>query len=68
LEKALKQLRQPTKDIRLWVDAICIYQQDEVEKVHQVSIMRDIYSGAEDVLIWLGPSSLHKDTRLAFCL
>ncbi|KAF9698899.1 hypothetical protein EKO04_003195 [Ascochyta lentis] len=37
----------------LWVDAICIHQQDVAERNHQVSLMKDIYSGATRVLVWL---------------
>lgn len=40
--------------MRLWADAICINQQDVVEKGFQVPLMREIYSGAEQVLSWLG--------------
>jgi hypothetical protein len=39
---------------RIWVDAICINQQDLRERSQQVSIMRDIYRRATDVVIWLG--------------
>jgi hypothetical protein len=40
----------------LWVDAICINQQDNVEKSTQMQLMKDIYSQADLVLAWLGPS------------
>jgi hypothetical protein len=40
----------------LWVDAVCINQGDPREKGHQVKQMGNIYKGAEEVLIWLGPS------------
>lgn len=38
----------------LWVDQICIDQQDVDERNHQVQLMADIYSNAVEVLIWLG--------------
>ena len=38
----------------LWVDAICINQNDELEKSSQVSAMGAIYEMAQRVLIWLG--------------
>jgi hypothetical protein len=41
----------------LWADAICINQQDNREKGHQVKQMAQIYKNAEEVLIWLGPSN-----------
>ncbi|OTB14402.1 hypothetical protein K445DRAFT_47438, partial [Daldinia sp. EC12] len=37
----------------IWIDAICINQADSGEKVHQVRLMRDIYSKAKKVTIWL---------------
>lgn len=38
----------------IWIDAICINQQDVDERNSQVAIMRDIYAQAERVHIWLG--------------
>jgi hypothetical protein len=40
---------------RLWVDALCINQQDISERDSQVSMMGEIYSRACNVLVWLGP-------------
>lgn len=37
-----------------WVDAICINQTDEGEKISQISLMNTIYRQADKVLIWLG--------------
>ncbi|KAF2006487.1 HET-domain-containing protein, partial [Amniculicola lignicola CBS 123094] len=48
----------------LWVDAICINQSDIPERNDQVLRMRDIYSNAERVLVWLGPED--EDTELVF--
>ena len=39
----------------LWIDAICINQQDLKEKGHQVRNMGRIYKQASSVLIFLGP-------------
>ena len=41
--------------IRLWIDAICINQDDLYERSQQVQMMRQIYSGAEEVVAWVGP-------------
>jgi hypothetical protein len=56
LHEALKQLRRASKDkhLYIWVDAICINQNDEVEKQEQVMKMAQIYRGAKNVCIWLG--------------
>ncbi|KFA46967.1 hypothetical protein S40293_10036 [Stachybotrys chartarum IBT 40293] len=39
-----------------WADAVCINQDDVVEKSTQVSMMDLIYSKASFVVAWLGPS------------
>ncbi|KAH9211990.1 heterokaryon incompatibility, partial [Leptodontidium sp. 2 PMI_412] len=50
LRDALKRVRNvmsaETKDLQLWVDAICINQEDTTEKSWQVSMMSRIYSSA----------------------
>lgn len=37
--------------IPLWVDAMCINQSDEVEKMGQIQLMTNIYRNAERVLV-----------------
>ena len=44
-----------------WIDAICIDQDNVHERNHQVRQMSSIYSGAKDVLIWLGEDALVND-------
>jgi hypothetical protein len=51
---------------RLWVDSACINQEDLEERSHQVSLMRDIYMGAESVIAWLGLAQSSEE--LAFLL
>jgi hypothetical protein len=41
----------------LWVDYLCINQNDLLERASQVSLMKDVYSKADMVLIWLGESN-----------
>lgn len=41
---------------RIWIDAMCINQQDDVEKGQQVRIIYHIHSNASVVLAWLGLS------------
>ncbi|KAH7371424.1 heterokaryon incompatibility protein-domain-containing protein [Pyrenochaeta sp. MPI-SDFR-AT-0127] len=41
----------------LWVDALCINQNDVIERGHQVAQMRQIYHQAHQVLCWLGPAT-----------
>ncbi|KAH8589512.1 heterokaryon incompatibility protein-domain-containing protein [Bisporella sp. PMI_857] len=38
----------------LWIDAICINQDDDIDKSQQVRLMKEIYSSASRVIIWLG--------------
>ena len=43
-----------TPSLWLWVDALCINQNDVQERGHQVRLMKRIYETAEMVLVWLG--------------
>ncbi|KAI1099210.1 HET-domain-containing protein [Jackrogersella minutella] len=53
-----------TGHLSLWVDSICINQQIPHERSHQVSIMREIYSKASRVLVYLGPAADHSDDAM----
>jgi len=58
LEAALRQLRHSRKGKTYWVDALCIDQEDgSAEKQMQIEQMGEIYSNAENVIVWLGPAS-----------
>ncbi|KAM0806950.1 putative Heterokaryon incompatibility domain-containing protein [Seiridium cardinale] len=54
LEAALRHLRSDQKPRTLWVDAICINQQDDREKSAQVPMMGKIFQQATSVLAWFG--------------
>ena len=45
-----------------WIDAICIDQNDEAEKSHQISHMKKIYTNATHVVVWLGDAT--SDSKL----
>lgn len=60
---ALKHFRQ-IKDFKMWIDAICINQNDPIEKSYQVFIMEDIYRNSMETAAWLGEEQA--DTSLAF--
>lgn len=51
---ALNYLRKKLSRFTIWVDAICINQDNELEKIMQISYMGDIYSKAVTVYAWLG--------------
>ena len=55
LYEALFALRPSLSPFLLWVDYICINQEDEAEKAWQVCMMCDIYAQADRVLAWMGP-------------
>lgn len=38
----------------IWIDAICIDQQNDDERSRQVALMGEIYSNASKVVVWLG--------------
>ncbi|WAO95574.1 HET domain-containing protein [Fusarium falciforme] len=66
LYDALIQLRRTQRirqGFRLWIDAICINQDDLAERGQQVARMRDIYRSAWQVVIWIGPEA--DDSSLA---
>lgn len=54
LQIALRRIRFLQKPRTLWVDAICINQDDLFEREQQVPYMREIYPKADKVLVWLG--------------
>jgi hypothetical protein len=54
LFSVLKEIREKGDRPLLWVDAVCIDQENSDEKVTQIRLMRTIYSKAFDVVAWLG--------------
>ncbi|KAI1735168.1 heterokaryon incompatibility protein-domain-containing protein, partial [Xylaria scruposa] len=67
LQAALQKLRSRTKVTYLWVDAICIDQENDKEKAAQVAMMLNIFQKATTVHAWLGEQS--DDSQLAIdCL
>jgi hypothetical protein len=66
LYAALQQFRETEQEVYLWVDALCINQEDKNEKAHQISKMQEIYNNATNVCIWLGPTTLISEVALPF--
>lgn len=60
---ALQHLRLRNSARVLWVDALCIDQQNVTEKGREVARMGHIYSNAVQVIVWLGLED--EDTPLA---
>lgn len=64
LFEALLQLRADGVADWLWIDAICIQQTDLSEKSWQIDQMRDVYTTADTVHMWLGPGSQDTDDTM----
>jgi hypothetical protein len=70
LYAALFRLRDHSLERIIWIDAICINQEDSQEQGHQVQLMAKIYSNAHRVIVWLGEEAVEikgalEDIRLA---
>ncbi|KAI1736279.1 HET-domain-containing protein [Xylaria scruposa] len=50
----------------MWVDYLCINQRNDIEKAWQVGLMREIYSKADHVLAWLGPSDRESQRAIEY--
>ncbi len=51
---ALRRLRRTSESRRLWIDQLCIAQDDIGEKGAQIQLMGRIYNRAMRVVVWLG--------------
>jgi Heterokaryon incompatibility protein (HET) len=67
LHAFLRVLRLRNTPRILWVDAICIDQNDILDKNVQVPLMQKIYSLATKVLVWLGPHRDGSELVFDFC-
>lgn len=65
LHDALPFLARRRSSQPLWIDAICINQRDEAEKLAQVRLMHRIYRQATKVWVWLGHSTERTDAAIA---
>ena len=54
LVSALQHLRYSDRERVLWIDRLCINQEDNVERSRQVMMMDKIFSLASLVIVWLG--------------
>ncbi|KAE8343095.1 hypothetical protein BDV24DRAFT_173453 [Aspergillus arachidicola] len=61
LHAALLRLRNHQLERMIWIDAICINQNDNDEKQKQIPLMRTIYAQANCVIVWLGEARDNSD-------
>ncbi|KIY01069.1 uncharacterized protein Z520_03735 [Fonsecaea multimorphosa CBS 102226] len=64
---ALNHLRHERNTRFLWVDAVCINQEDQGERAQQVQQMGQIYASASRVLVWLAPD-INQEAKECFSL
>lgn len=65
LKLALQNIRLGKRARTLWVDAVCINQEDAEERSSQVRMMTAIYKKASTVLMWLGKDSREAEQAIA---
>jgi hypothetical protein len=53
LGTALRYIRDSWAPTMLWIDAVCINQNDDSEKETQIPLMRRIYGSAEATICWI---------------
>ncbi|KAK1756411.1 heterokaryon incompatibility protein-domain-containing protein [Echria macrotheca] len=63
LANALYFLRDPTKILLFWIDALCINQSNPRERAAQVRLMREIYSICDTVAVYLGDGIHHRPQK-----
>lgn len=63
---ALWYLRKLFGDISIWIDAICINQEDLEEKNSQIPLMGVIFSSAQLVYVWLGEGTAETDQAMDY--
>jgi hypothetical protein len=66
LAHALDTILSDVATIMLWIDQICIDQENDLEREHQVKLMWRIFKHAQRVVCWLGPHE--EDVDYAFDL
>jgi hypothetical protein len=68
LQAALPFLAKVSKTGRLWIDQLCVNQDDDdTERSKQVAMMHNIYSGGLFTFVWLGLDCPAMEDIRAFC-
>lgn len=64
LETFLRRRREADRAVRIWIDALCINQDDTEEKNQLVPRMSIIYMLSNKLRIWLGPADADSDLAM----
>lgn len=64
LYEALLRFRDCSIEQIMWIDAVCINQDNEREKEQQIQFMARIYAQANRVVVWLGETQEDSDQAL----
>lgn len=59
LGQALRLIRDPQQRLHIWVDAVCINQNDTKEEGTQIVLMRRIYQRSRRTIVYLGEELQH---------
>jgi hypothetical protein len=59
----LNRIRREDKSLLIWIDSVCINQDDNEEKSKQIMLMKQIYSMASETVAWIGKAG--DDSHLA---
>lgn len=60
-EMAIRWLRHPKKERRVWIDAVCIDQDNAQERTHQIAQMSSIFTSARRVIAYTGEGTDQTD-------
>ncbi|TVY39853.1 Heterokaryon incompatibility protein 6,OR allele [Lachnellula subtilissima] len=66
LDRALREIRNNVYMVVIWIDAICIDQNNVSERNRQIPRMLEIYDAAEAVISWAGEGDEASDTAIDF--
>lgn len=64
--RALREIPEFQLGTPVWIDALCINQNDIEERNNEVKIMSEIYNKALRVISWLGPQHNENDDAINF--
>jgi hypothetical protein len=64
VSKILPYLYKYLGPVSIWIDAVCINQDDESEKNIQVPMMQEIYTKTSKSIVWLGESDSNIDEAM----